>query len=234
MPILFASGFDNTGGAGIIRDNLVANFLNTHSYSLITCFAVQNSTQGYGNFKVSPIIIKQSLEAIFKESEILFCKIGMVGNKTISNILAHSLKGVKIIMDTPLKTSSGFVLQTKSDILPLLKKSFLITPNKEEFDELGGFDFFFSLKTNFLIKSFNEGEDVLYKFENNKFTTRSFSLPPLQSTARGTGCALASAITCFLHEGFNLESSIEKAKALIHKGIKESKKQNNFSNFLSF
>ena len=234
MSILFASGFDNTGGAGIIRDSLVSDFLNTHSYYLATCFAIQNSSQGYGNFKVSPAVIKQSLKSIFAESEILFCKIGMVGAKSTSNILAKALNGVKIVMDTPLKTSSGFILQTKSDILPLLKNSFLITPNKEEFDQLGGLDFFLSLKTNFLIKSFKKGEDLLYKFENNKFTTRSFNLSPLKITARGTGCALASAITCFLHAGFDLENSIEKAKALIHKGIKDSKRRNNLCNFLSF
>lgn len=218
--ILIISGFDNTGGAGVLCDFKICNLLGIKPYSMVTSFAIQNASGGYGKFNVSSNILNKTFASIFSESKITFCKIGMVGSKTISNTLIKALvPNVKIILDTPMQTTSGFRLQTKSDILPILKKSFLITPNKEEFEELGGFDFFFSLKTNFLIKSFTKGEDVLYKYENKKYILKSFKLPfvDIKTNARGTGCSLASAITCFLYQGCNLEDSIKKAKLVIYK-----------------
>lgn len=236
--IILIGGFDGTGGAGILADYKVSTFLNINPYSITTSFAVQNSFQGYGNFPVSGTIIKQSLKSIFEESNIAFCKIGMVGSLALSRILSKELflRKVKIILDTPLNSSSGFALQSKKDILPLLKSSFLITPNKDEFLLLGGFDFFFSLKTNFLIKSFNKGEDVLFEFKNNAFVEKSFKSPflKIKENVRGTGCSLASAITCFLHNNYSLEDSVQKAKELIYFGIKNRVKQNQHSSFMNF
>jgi hydroxymethylpyrimidine/phosphomethylpyrimidine kinase len=216
---ILIGGFDGTGGAGILADFKIARHLNLNPYVVITNIAVQNNTKGFGNFPVSKEVLRLSLQSIFDEAEIEFVKIGMVGSLELAKELTEilSAKNIKIILDTPLKATNGAILQNKDIVLELSKKSFLITPNLEEFEEL-------DLKISnsyILIKSFKSGTDRLMKGEN---TIRDFSLPSidLKKNVRGTGCSLSSAICSFLFLGYNLEEAIEKAKNLIYNGIKNS------------
>lgn len=241
QSILFVGGFDNTCGAGVMADFRVATFLRINPFIAITSFAVQNNIRGFQNFPVSLEMLELNFESAFEEANIQFVKVGMIGSPEIALFLKQYLnnKKVKIILDTPLKTSSKSVLQLHECIKILGPSCFLITPNSEEFLELGGKEYFQSLNVNFLVKSAikndNEVIDELFMWEGGTYKKISFSLPRLnlKYTVRGTGCSLASAICCFLFEGLDLEKAIEKAKNLIFKGIKNSSLQGKVR-FLSF
>jgi hydroxymethylpyrimidine/phosphomethylpyrimidine kinase len=215
--MILIGGFDGTGGAGILADLKVSEALNIKPYFITTNIAVQNHTTGFKNFPILKEALLLSLNSIFEEKDIAFAKIGMVGSLELAEVLCEFLanKNVKIILDTPLKTSSGFKLQENNVVLTLAKHSFLTTPNKEEFEELK------NLNNNILIKSYADGTDRLIL--NSNFV-RDFSMPKLElkRDVRGTGCSLASAICCYLHLGESLENSIEKAKLLIYDGMKNA------------
>jgi hydroxymethylpyrimidine/phosphomethylpyrimidine kinase len=216
---ILIGGFDGTGGAGILADFRVAQHLGLNPYFISTGVAVQNNSKGFGNFVIPKEALKLSLESIFEEAEIEFAKIGMVGSLELAKELTETLsaKNIKIILDTPLKATNGAILQNKEVVLELSKKSFLITPNLEEFKELDLQNY----HSYILVKSFKSGTDRLMKDGN---IIRDFSLPSidLKKNVRGTGCSLSSAICAFLFLGYNLEDAIEKAKNLIYNGIKNS------------
>ena len=197
---LLIGGFDNTCGAGIIADCKIAHSLNFYPYAITPVIAIQNSSFGFENFPLPIKVLKLQLESIFYEAEIEFCKIGMVGSPEIATFLADFLseRNVKIILDTPLKASNGFILQSPEIIKILAHHSFLITPNREEFLQL---PFLQTLSKNILIKSFLETEteifDKLILDENEEkiFSSKKINL---LKNIRGTGCSLASAICTFL------------------------------------
>ena len=174
--MIIIGGWDATGGAGILADCRVANHLQIKPYSVVSSIAVQNAKQAFENFPVEIKVLELQLKAIFQERKIQFAKIGMVQTEEIAEFLAKFLpnKGVKIILDTPLKTSSGGVLQSVEAVKILAKKSFLITPNQQEFEELGGLGFFESLGVNLLVKSWKIDSKAIYKlflFEDVKPNT---------------------------------------------------------------
>lgn len=216
---LLIGGLDGTGGAGVIADYRTAQALNLNPYIITTARAVQNNKKLFGNFYSSKNEIIQSLKSVFEESEIEFIKVGMVGNLEIANAILGFIKGkdVKIILDTPIKTTSGFELQDINAILSIAEKSFLLTPNVEEFEILKQCN----LKYPILVKSFIKGVDRLFY---NKTEYKDFTLPPLdiEYNVRGTGCSLACGICSFLFLGESLEVAIKKAKQLIYKGMQNA------------
>ncbi len=218
--IILIGGLDPTSGAGVIADFRVANFLGINPYVIPTNLAVQNSNRTFGNFSIDKNALTLTLQSIFAESDINFVKIGMIGDEFVADVLIDFLqdKNVKIILDTPLKTSSGGFLQSKDVVLKMAKHSFLITPNRAEFEEIG------NMEGYVLVKSFEDGVDKLFY---NGREVKNYQLKPLQlsSNVRGTGCSLASAICSFLFLGENLENAIEKAKILIYKGMQNAKIQ---------
>jgi hydroxymethylpyrimidine/phosphomethylpyrimidine kinase len=226
---LLVGGFDNTGGAGILADFKISTYLKTNPYCLIPVIAVQNHEKGFLNFPIPMQVLQVSLQAIFEKTEIEYCKIGMVGNLETAEFLAEflSFRKVKIILDTPLKASNGSFLQSPEMIKPIAEKSFLITPNKEEFEVLNCLqpNFFESIKASVLIKSFAENENEIFdKLILKNSYTQVFSSKKinLQGNVRGTGCSLSSAICTFLFLGENLENAIQKGRGLIHHGLKNA------------
>lgn len=233
--ILIIGGFDNTGGAGILADFSAIISLKVHPCVVVSNFAVQNNSRGFQCFAVSLKVIKLKLESIFSEFEIKYVKIGMVGNLKLAKFLYSFFKdkGIKIVLDTPLRSSSGMLLQKKEVVYMLSKIAFLITPNKEEFVELGGYEYFKTLKTNFLIKSSkvlkDEIIDELNLYVSNKYKVLYFPSKKLKLTKniRGTGCGLASLITVFLFKKHSLESSIKNAKKHLFCAMKAAKQLKN-------
>ncbi len=221
---LLMGGFDGTGGAGILADLRVCNSLRLNPYCITTGTAVQNNKSFACNFLASRREVLASLESVFSETEIEFAKIGMIGSREIAILIADFLteRNVKIILDTPLKTSSGGVLQSPEMLIEIANKSLLITPNKEEFEELSHFN----LEANILVKSFAGGVDRLF-YKNGGY--KDFTMMPLslKGNVRGTGCSFASAICAFMFMGDDIESAITKAKAIVYKGMQNAKNVTN-------
>jgi hydroxymethylpyrimidine kinase/phosphomethylpyrimidine kinase len=240
--MLIVSGFDGTSSAGIILDAFVAKVFEVNHYCVVSALNMQNHSNYYGTELLS---IEKQLQGVDFEPE--FVKIGLLHNAKNVEIIAGFLKkfpNAKIICDTPIVSSSGknlvenvheYLKVFQEKLLPMV---FLLTPNLDELNYFGSIETI--LKSgcqNVLVKGGHANgefaEDVLYCI--NKI--QEFSLPRIYlqgKNVRGTGCALATAIACFLQTGLKLEDAISNAKQFIHYGISNSANANTHTKTLNF
>jgi hydroxymethylpyrimidine/phosphomethylpyrimidine kinase len=172
--------------------------------------------------------------------------------ETISNCLNNNLvRDVPIILDPVMVATSGDILLEVSAIEKLksllVPKSFLITPNINEAELLSGIKInnLTQMKNsaiiiknmgvkNVLIKGGhleNKGRKVvnLLLDQYNKFhLVANQRIEIIDSGIKvnfhGTGCSLATAISCNIANGFDLVVSTNKANKYIYKAIKNNLK----------
>ena len=123
----------------------------------------------------------------------------------------------------------------------IFPKSYLITPNLEEAKILSGKNNLSSLiekfrsytSQYFLIKDINHSDDqIVNHLYSNKELKKSWSIPKIQGSFHGTGCHLASSISCFLAHSKDLEEAIELAQQNTLNAIKKSLKIGQGQNIL--
>jgi hydroxymethylpyrimidine/phosphomethylpyrimidine kinase len=223
--LLIIGGHDPTSGAGIVRDSLVCAEFGVHPLTVITCLTVQNNLR-FGQAKpVSAEIFLQSLEILFEDFEIEVVKLGMFCNIEIMQAFAEFIKNknLKIITDTPFATSSGgqafgdeLMDFFKQNIVP---KTFMLTPNLLELERLGNLNNFDGY---LLIKGGHSDDDTATDklvLGQEEWVFEGLKLP---KQARGTGCALASAIACGLVNNLPVLEAVCEGKKYISRSIKNA------------
>jgi len=246
--ILIIAGSDSCGGAGVQADIKTATTLKTYCASAITCLTAQNSQKVYDIFYPPTDFLIKQIEAVLNDIKIDAIKIGMLGNsqitQAVTKILKQKAKNIPIITDPVMVATSGDLL-LKTDAIKTLRQlianSHLVTPNIFEAEILADIkinnlgDVKIAAKKiqkigvkNVLIKgghldsgqNFNKILNYLLK-ENNQEVTFTNKKLPFQNV-HGTGCTLATAITCFLSQNLDLEISTKKANLFVYKAIKNS------------
>ncbi|MFT6332210.1 MAG: hydroxymethylpyrimidine/phosphomethylpyrimidine kinase [Lentimonas sp.] len=245
--ILIIAGSDSGGGAGIQADIKTATSLKTYCASAITCLTAQNSQKVSDIFYPPAEFISKQIEVVLKDLEINAIKIGMLGNEEIISavllLLKNQAKNIPIITDPVMVATSGDSLLKGNSIdslKELLAISYLTTPNIPEAEILAGMKIS-NLKDveiaahkiqeigvkNVLIKGghLNLGNKISnYLLKENGqekvFTNKRLDLGKIH----GTGCTLASAISCFVSQNFDLDVAIKKANSFVFKAIKNSQK----------
>ena len=244
--VLVIAGSDSSSGAGIQADLKTLSAFNVYAATVLTALTAQNTIGVHDVFNVPKKFIKKQIEVIIKDLDITYVKIGMLSTvsivKTINQCLDEYLPKVSIILDPVMVAKGGCPLLEKSAIKHLKKslllKSFLITPNLLEAEEILGcsinsidameksLEKFKKLGfTNVLLKGghlYKEKEIVtdflyqkgsVYKFSSKRIKTKN---------THGTGCSLASAVTANLYLGKSLKESVKLARNFVNKGIKKS------------
>ena len=227
--ILSIAGHDPSGGAGLTAD--IKTFERLKCYGLSVCSAntIQNDQDFYDCHWTPLAHMKKQIDVLWERFSIDYVKIGIVENWTILLELVDYVREknpqVKIVLDPVLKSSSNYTFHSSSDseFLQLLPKLFLITPNRQEIENLFGdlsiketVDIIHS-KTNVLLKGghFEDsiGEDILYPAtgETQHFFPQSTTCTP----KHGSGCVLSSAIASHLALGFSLSESVKKSKSYV-------------------
>jgi hydroxymethylpyrimidine/phosphomethylpyrimidine kinase len=249
FSILSIAGSDSCGGAGIQADIKTATALKTYIATAITCITAQN-TQGVFDILYLPTdLIKKQIEVVLDDIKIDAIKIGMVGSREIieeiARVLKNKAKNIPLILDPVMVATSGDALLKKEAISSFKKNliplSYLITPNIPEAELLSGIKIknlsamklaaekIISLGArNVLIKGghINISEEKIYNLlvsENGKekiFTNKKLKV----GDVHGTGCSLASAVSCFLAKNYDLENSIKKANHFVYRAIKNGGK----------
>ncbi|MFT6076893.1 MAG: hydroxymethylpyrimidine/phosphomethylpyrimidine kinase [Myxococcota bacterium] len=245
--ILIIAGSDSCGGAGVQADIKTATSLKTYCASAISCLTAQNSQKVF-DISYPPIdFVAKQIAAVIEDIKIDAIKIGMLGNSQITNevtkILEEKAKNIPIITDPVMVSTSGDIL-FKKDALESLKKlishSFLTTPNIPEAEILSAMkinnleDVKIAARKikeigvkNVLIKGGHlDSKDKIFNFllkedgTEKTFTNKKLDLGEIH----GTGCTLATAIACFISQGFELENSFKKATSFVLKTIRNSQK----------
>ena len=223
--LLVISGLDTSGGAGIFVDREVCLKNSTNAIFLSSGLFFQD-----GFLNKSDIVLHDlnQLFSVLRYSlnnyDVFVCKIGAVGSVENINMLScvfdeFKTKNIKIVLDTPLISSSGLKLFMDNDrffeafVVFAQKYSFLLTPNQFEFNLLGGHNLVQSCK-NVLLKSAvcdeNAGFVKDFLFCDGLNVAEFVNKYDINhQKKRGTGCSLATQIACNLSHNMNLLEAVD-------------------------
>ena len=232
---LTIAGSDCSGGAGIQADLKTMTMNGVFAMSAITALTAQNTTGVRAIQEATPEFLRDQIDAVFEDIRPDAVKIGMVSSAELIRVIADRLtyyKAENIVVDPVMVATSGSELM-KTDAVSVLTRELLplatlVTPNIPEAEVLSGQ----SVRTKedmervakmigdtygcaVLLKgghSINDANDLLYANGNYKwFSGKRINNP----NTHGTGCTLSSAIASNLAKGYDLETSIHRAKDYI-------------------
>ena len=223
------AGFDPCGGAGVLADIQTMQQCKVQGMSVVTALTAQDEDQVLGidwkdyksiQFQLTPLLNKYKIEVF---------KIGIIKDlSTLSQLVNQILvynPSAKIIWDPVLKSSSGFNFLQEPDAIvfqKLIKKLYLITPNKEEILALTKLLSSDGFKTNLLLKGGhnqgNDTSDLLLLKDGSKHIIKGQRLVGVEK--HGTGCVLSSAIASAISKGQTLEEACIFGKSYIEAYLK--------------
>ena len=232
---LTIAGSDSSGGAGIQADIKTMTANGVFAMSAITALTAQNTTGVAGIMETSPEFLKQQIDCIFTDIRPDAVKIGMVSSAELIIAIAEKLgeyQAENIVVDPVMVATSGAKL-ISDDAIDTLKERLLpmadiLTPNIPESEVLSGMEIRTEedmikaaekISENYhcavLLKGghqLNDANDLLYRKGSYRwFYGKRIDNP----NTHGTGCTLSSAIASNLAKGFDMDTSVERAKAYI-------------------
>ncbi|MGI5888464.1 MAG: bifunctional hydroxymethylpyrimidine kinase/phosphomethylpyrimidine kinase [Oscillospiraceae bacterium] len=229
---LTIAGSDSSGGAGIQADIKTMTMNGVFAMSAITALTAQNTTGVIGILNSTPEFLKQQIDEVFEDIRPDAVKIGMVSESGLIRVIAERLKFYKaenIVLDPVMVATSGAKLISDDAIETLQKEliplAMVITPNIPEGEVLSGMKItsedgmneaaraiYEKFGCSVLLKgghSLDDANDLLYgKGGARWFRGKRIDNP----NTHGTGCTLSSAIASNLAKGFDLETSVSRAK----------------------
>lgn len=232
---LTIAGSDCSGGAGIQADIKTMITNGVYAMSAITALTAQNTVGVTGIMEVTPDFLSEQLDNIFTDIYPDAVKIGMVSSTALIETIASKLKQYNarnIVVDTVMVATSGAKL-ISDDAIKALENNLMpiasvVTPNIPEAEVLSGME----IKTEqdmiaaaeYISKTYHcsvlckgghqihDANDLLYSNGDYKwFMGKRVDNP----NTHGTGCTLSSAIASNLAKGFDLDTSVRRAKDYI-------------------
>ena len=232
---LTIAGSDSSGGAGIQADIKTMTANGVFAMSAITALTAQNTTGVTDILEATPQFLGEELDAIFTDIFPDAVKIGMVSSSGLIAVIADKLRqyGAKHIVVDPVMVAASGAKLLRDDAIAVLEEQLLplaavLTPNIPEAEILSGMtirnaaDMELAARTiserygcAVLCKGghqINDADDLLWRDGAGKwFRGRRINNP----NTHGTGCTLSSAIASNLAKGYDLDASVERAKAYI-------------------
>ena len=232
---LSIAGSDSSGGAGIQADIKTMTVNGVFAMSAITALTAQNTVGVRSIMESTPEFLKDQIDAVFEDIFPDAVKIGMVSSAELIEVIADRLayyKAKNVVIDPVMVATSGSTLMKTYAVSVLTKEllplATLVTPNIPEAEILSGQSIHTkedmlsvakyigdSYGCAVLLKgghSLSDANDLLYSNGQFKwFCGKRIDNP----NTHGTGCTLSSAIASNLAKGYDLESSIQRAKDYI-------------------
>ena len=232
---LSIAGSDCSGGAGIQADLKTMTMNGVFAMSAITALTAQNTTGVRSILEADPAFLGDQIDAVFEDIRPDAVKIGMVASVGLIETIAERLRRYEaknIVVDPVMVATSGAKLiaddaveTMKRELLPLAA---VLTPNIPEAEILSGMTIrneedmvaaarkiSESYGCAVLCKgghSINDANDLLWSDGKVRwFYGKRIDNP----NTHGTGCTLSSAIASNLAKGYDLETSVGRAKDYI-------------------
>ena len=232
---LTIAGSDSSGGAGIQADIKTMTANGVFAMSAVTALTAQNTTGVTDIFETTPKFLSEQLDAVFTDIYPDAVKIGMVSSAELIATIAERLRFYKakhIVVDPVMVATSGAkllrddaVAALTAELLPLAE---VLTPNIPEAEILADMTItdaagmeaaarVISEKYGCAVlckggHQINDADDLLWQGGTGKwFRGKRIHNP----NTHGTGCTLSSAIASNLAKGYDLDTSVERAKAYI-------------------
>lgn len=245
---LSIAGVDPSGGAGIIADIKTMSALGAYGMAVIAALTAQNTQAVTAIQAVPPEFITQQIDTIFDDIRVDSVKIGMLGQKSVTRVVAERLMHWQpkfIVLDPVMIAKSGDHLleQSATDELreALLPIANLITPNLPEagvlLDERPADTLKEMRRTAerlrrllsddedrwvFLKGGHLPGNDTIDILHNGD---QLIELPGTRiqtKNTHGTGCTLAAALAALLPQTGNVPQAANRAKQYLVAAIAKS------------
>ena len=232
---LTIAGSDSSGGAGIQADIKTMTANGVFAMSAVTALTAQNTTGVTDIQEATPAFLAAELDAVFTDIFPDAVKIGMVSSAELIRVIAEKLRhyGAKHIVVDPVMVATSGARLLREDAVDAMKECLLplaevLTPNIPEAEILAGMDIrtaedmtaaarIISEKYGCAVlckggHQLNDANDLLWKDGQARwFMGRRIDNP----NTHGTGCTLSSAIASNLAKGYDLASSVERAKSYL-------------------
>ncbi|MBS0556131.1 MAG: bifunctional hydroxymethylpyrimidine kinase/phosphomethylpyrimidine kinase [Proteobacteria bacterium] len=240
---LTIAGSDSSGGAGIATDLKTFAASGVHGLAAITAVTAQTERGVRAIQRIPAAHVRAQIEAAFEDFPIGAIKIGMLGAAPIVRAVVQALRAAPdcpIVLDPVLASSSGAALLStagvrvlRDELVPLAT---LLTPNLPEAQILLGrkirdpaqaAQHLRALGANaVLLKGGHaRGREVCDVLADAR-GVMEFRHPRLPIHARGTGCALASAIAAGLARGRTMRTAITNAEAFLQRALAQNHRAN--------
>ncbi len=232
---LTIAGSDSSGGAGIQADIKTMTANGVYAMSAVTALTAQNTTGVTDILEATPAFLAAELDAVFTDIWPDAVKIGMVSSSGLIEVIADKLRrygAERIVVDPVMVATSGarLISETAVETLKerLLPLATVLTPNIPEAELLSGMTITDAAGMEAAARAIserygcavlckgghkvNDADDLLWRGGTGKwFRGRRIDNP----NTHGTGCTLSSAIASNLAKGYDLDASVERAKAYI-------------------
>lgn len=242
--VLVIGGSDSSGGAGIARDLQVLADFGVDALCAITAVTAQSNSRVFAIHHVPADVIRAQIDAAFATREIAGVKIGMLGKQSSVEAVVDSLPPsttVPIVLDPVLVSSSGGELLDTEGRQALRQALFprvsLVTPNIPEVAVLleeeaapdepdaaeQGRRLLALGPQAVLIKGGHaQGAEAIDLLVTAGGAMEWIATSRINATCRGTGCALASAITSGLASGLPLSVACRRAKSYVYQMLTQA------------
>ncbi len=232
---LTIAGSDSSGGAGIQADIKTMTANGVFATCAVTALTAQNTTGVTDILESTPHFLAEQLDAVFTDIVPDAVKIGMVSSAELIAVIAEKLRqygAERVVVDPVMVATSGAKLlrddaiqALTSQLLPLAT---VLTPNIPEAEILSGLPITDAAGMEAAARTIsqrygcavlckgghqiNDADDLLWRSGCGKwFRGKRIANP----NTHGTGCTLSSAIAANLAKGYDLDQSVERAKAYI-------------------
>ena len=237
--VLSIAGSDSSGGAGIQADLKTMSALGVYGMTAITAITAQNTTGVTEIVESPPELLDAQITACLEDIPADAVKTGMLPSPEQVEVVAKNIHkyGISnLVVDPVMVATSGSRLMKNSTSQTMAKLLFplakVITPNVPEAESLSGQKVAtkedMQQVANLLGEKYGcavlvkgghaceDANDVL--FENGNITWFNGSRIDNPNT-HGTGCTLSSAIASNLALGYDLKTSVERAKQYLTAAI---------------
>jgi hydroxymethylpyrimidine/phosphomethylpyrimidine kinase len=232
IPVcLTIAGSDSSGGAGLQMDLAVFQALGCVGASVVTCVTAQSHRQLRRVEPMSAELVRDQLELVLEDLPVAAIKLGALATADVVNTIAAVLARrpeIPCVIDPVLLSTSGRALLDPGGIEALcgelIPLASLVTPNIPEAQMLTGN----TVETDtgnlaellwkqwgvpVLVKGGHAESSMVEDSLCDGEVTRHQSPRNPIGSARGTGCALASAIAAELAMGRTLHQAVERGRA---------------------
>ena len=232
---LTIAGSDSSGGAGIQADIKTMTANGVFATCAVTALTAQNTTGVTDILESTPHFLVEQLDAVFTDIVPDAVKIGMVSSAELIAVIAEKLRqygAERVVVDPVMVATSGAKLLRDDAIQALtsqlLSLATVLTPNIPEAEILSGLTITDAAGMEAAARTIsqrygcavlckgghqiNDADDLLWRSGSGKwFRGKRIANP----NTHGTGCTLSSAIAANLAKGYDLDQSVERAKAYI-------------------
>ena len=232
---LTIAGTDPSGGAGIQADIKTMTANGVFATCAVTALVAQNTTGVKDIVECTPEFLAEELDCVFTDIFPDAVKTGMVSSIPLIETIAAKLKeyGAKNLVVDPVMVATSGDRLISEDAVSALKELLLplatvLTPNIPEAEILSGMTITDTAGMEAAARAIserygcavlckgghqvNDADDLLWRNGGGKwFRGKRIHNP----NTHGTGCTLSSAIASNLAKGFDLDTSVERAKAYI-------------------